>query len=77
MSDIREELAELAHNQWSGWMEYMFSKCDTGYMGTLVIPAWAVERWKRQMNTPYEELSDEEKDSDRSEADKFMKVIKL
>lgn len=73
MSKIREDLASLCHEQWSGWMEYLFSKClpETVHeteTGDLVIPRLFVERWKRQMTTPYAWLSEEEKESDRKEA---------
>jgi len=78
MRKIREELAELCHEQWSGWMKYLFSKCVSPIepnTGTVVIPAWAVERWERQMNTPYKDLSEVEKNSDRKEADRFIKLL--
>ena len=72
---MREALADLCHTQWSGWMEYLFSKGTFNEDGTWEMPAWAVERWKKQMNTPYSELSKDEQDSDRAEADKFLEVI--
>jgi len=72
---MREQLAELCHEQWSGWVEYMFSWGCLGKKGTLIIPQWAVERWTRQMRTPYSELSDSEQDSDRKEADKFLEIL--
>ena len=79
---IREKLAELAHKQWSGWIDYMFSKCiqyKPGKVqaeeGALIIPKWAVDRWKRQAKTPYPELTPSEMDSDRKEADKFIAVF--
>jgi len=73
---MKEQLANLCHEQWSGWMEYLFSKGEfMDIDGTWVMPAWAVERWKHQMNTPYEQLSEEEKDSDRTEADKFLALL--
>lgn len=81
MSELREKLADLCHEQWSGWMKYLFSKCisETGQFdkdtGNLVIPKWAVDRWKRQLNTPYFELSEQEKESDRKEADKILLLI--
>jgi len=56
-------------------MRYLFDKGTTNEDGTFTMPAWAVERWNRQMNTPYEDLSEDEKDSDRKEADKFLKVL--
>jgi len=83
MPEKREEIAELTHSQWSGWMEYMFSKCIDYKAGTiqaedgaLIIPKWAVDRWKKQTNTPYCDLSEVEQDSDRTEADKFIAAFK-
>lgn len=72
---IREILADLCHRQWSGWMEYEFSKGTFNQDGTWTMPAWAVERWKRQMKTPYANLSDSEQESDRVEADKFLGAL--
>lgn len=74
---VREKLASYAHKQWSGWMEYLFSKCVNPIEpdGTAIIPKWAVKRWKRQIETPYEELSEPEKESDRKEADGMIEII--
>jgi len=76
MALVREELAELVHKQWVGWMAYLFGKCETDHDGALTIPSWAVRRWKRQMGTPYFDLSEEEKESDRKEADKILELFK-
>jgi len=40
-----------------------------------LIPESYAIRWRRQMATPYSELSDAEKDSDRKEADKFIALL--
>ena len=77
MNSKREILAELAHAQWSGWMEYLFSKGVLNEDGTWTMPAWAVERWKRQTETPYADLSFDEKESDRKEADKFLLALSV
>lgn len=86
MSDKREKLAEYAHDAWAGWMKYLFEKghFTTAFVGidmpterVWVMPGWAVERWQRQMNTPYAELSESEKESDRQEADKMLEIIGL
>lgn len=74
--ELREKLADLSHEQWSGWMRYLFSKCLKNNDGSVTIPAWAVERWTRQMNTPYDQLPESEKESDRVEADKVLALIK-
>lgn len=80
IDEQREKLAEYAHEAWSDWMRYMFSKgkviegrIDEG--GAVLLPAWAVDRWQRQMNTPYADLSEKEKELDRAEADKILAII--
>ena len=72
---MREKLAELCHNQWSDWMEYLFSKGTFNEDGTWTMPKEFVDRWRRQMNTPYEGLYEPEQESDRKEADKFIDII--
>lgn len=72
---IREKLAVYAHVSWSGWMEYLFKKSTLNPDGTVTIPVWAVERWKRQVETPYSELHDSEKESDRKEADCILQIV--
>ena len=44
-NDKREQLADYAHDAWSGWMKYMFSKCTKNLDGSMTIPANSVERW--------------------------------
>jgi hypothetical protein len=67
-----EQGAAVAHEQWSGWMKYLFEKSTQNADGTVTIPQWAVGRWTRQMNTPYSELPESEKESDRMEAQKYL-----
>lgn len=71
---MREKLAELSHISWSRWMRYLFSKCHY-ISGCAVIPEDLVVRWKRQMNTPYEDLPPEEQTSDLMEAEKVLRVV--
>ena len=60
-NELREALANLFHDQWSNWMKYLFSKSvENVNDGSVLIPAELVERWKRQANTLYEELSEDE-----------------
>lgn len=76
--NLREQLSENAHKSWAGWTDYLFSKCevDEKHQGCLIIPKWAVERWKRQIKTDYSDLSLSEKNSDRKEADKIISIFK-
>lgn len=77
MNDLQEQLAALAHEQWAGWMRYLFENSIEGDDGCVEIPASFVARWKRQMNTPYVDLPENEKESDRAEADKMLHVIQF
>ena len=72
---MRNELAEYAHNAWSGWMVHLFQKSVMNDDGTCTIPAWAVERWMRQIITPYDKLPEEDKKSDLAEADIILEII--
>jgi hypothetical protein len=75
MGELREKLADLAHQQWAGWMKYLFSQCYLHADGTMTIPAELVARWNRQLNTLYEDLPEEEKESDRVEADRMLALM--
>ena len=70
-----EVLADAAHAAWSGWMRHLFGKSIENEDGTVTIPAEFVERWRRQVDMPYAELSDEEKESDREEARKYVAAL--
>jgi hypothetical protein len=77
MISLLEALSDYAHGAWSGWMSYMFSKSVRNEDGSVTIPASLVERWTRQMSTPYWMLPENEKDSDRMEAKKMMEIAGL
>jgi hypothetical protein len=70
----REALADLAHQRWSRWMKYMWSK-STKVFGFVIVPNKEVKRWERQMNTDYRDLPEAEKESDRAEADKVISLL--
>lgn len=73
--EFREKLTALCQSQWSGWMRYLFEKGISNDDGTWTMPSWAVERWKRQVEVSYADLPENEKNTDRREADKFIKLI--
>ena len=77
--DLKQFIEELSHHQhdiWSHWMEYMFSCCEQDQQGNMIIPAEKVERWKRQMQTKYCDLTEKEKNSDRNQVQKFIHLVK-
>jgi len=75
--DLREELAALSHDIWSHWMRYLFTVSIWRDDGSVTIPTDKVERWYRQMQTDYANLSDAEKESDRHQADKILKCLAM
>lgn len=73
--DIIELLADFEHDRWSRWQKYLFSKCIVNVDGSLTIPKELVDRWVRQMDTDYDHLSEQEKNSVRKEAIRIIKCI--
>lgn len=71
----RDDLAEYAHKAWSGWMDHLFKNSVRHADGSVTIPRTLVDRWLRQMRTPYSELSEKEKRSDLKEADRIIETI--
>lgn len=76
-NSFREDLADVQHEIWAHWMRYLFTQCvPDDHPGDLCIPARLVERWKRQTETPYEKLTEQERKSDREQADKVIAIMR-
>jgi hypothetical protein len=73
--DLREKLADAEHASWARWMVYLFSKCQRQADGSCTIPPEYVSHWQREVETPYEELSEREKESDRAEVELILPII--
>ena len=73
--EIIEEHADFAHSAWSGWMKHMFSKTTSNEDESETIPKELVDRWERQLETDYKDLPEDEKESDRDEARKVLKIV--
>jgi hypothetical protein len=65
MSDLREKLAALEHEQWEAWSRTV---AEQG------LTPDRLERWKRFW-VPYDQLSEDVKDYDRHWADKVLKIL--
>ena len=70
-----EPLAALAHQQWSNWMRYLFSKGRFTGDGEWIMPKSFADRWLRQMNTPFHLLPEEEQKSDYQEAEHYRDIF--
>ena len=75
--DLRERLAALAHEQWRDWMRYFLGKCGGLPNGAYVVPANYAANLRALMDTPYAELPEAQKDSDRAEADKVLALLEV
>ena len=72
---LTEQCARIEHARWSKWQSYLHSKCVKNDDGSLTIPAELVTRWQKQIDTPYEELTEKEKDSDREQVQAYLPLI--
>lgn len=64
-----EALAALSHDQWAGWTRWMLDCLKSPDREAHIA------RWERQIQTPYANLSEAEKESDRKEARRMVKVF--
>ena len=60
-----EKVAAVEHDQWAHWTAYMFANLEREN----------VARWRQQIDTPYAELTEAEKDSDREWANKAVDAV--
>ena len=70
-----EKFASLEHERWAKWQKYMHSKFieDSRENSEYVcLPKELFQRWERQINTPYSELSEQEKESDREQVRPYL-----
>jgi len=70
--------AKISHQIWSHWMKHLVNICiPAGPNGTYVIPQCDLNRWKRLIDTDFEDLTAEEKESDYEIAELYMKDLKV
>ncbi|MCY1461519.1 hypothetical protein D9M71_791850 [compost metagenome] len=73
--ELLEPLAAIEHERWAHWQKYLHSQCSKNNDGSLTIPRDLVERWERQLKTPYHNLSQKEKDSDKEQVKRYLDFI--
>jgi len=64
-SEVIERLAAYAHYIWADWTRYMLVNNDAAHQ----------ERWRRQAYAGYKDLSENEKESDRHIARKWLDAV--
>lgn len=73
--ELIELLASCSHDSWVRWMQYLLSRCIKNQDGSFTIFTDFSERWAQQIATPYSDLSEQEKQSDRDEVAHILPII--
>lgn len=73
-NELREELASIEHERWADWQKYCHSVLRNAPILKLSQEDILV-RWDRQINTPYEQLTDKEKASDMEQVNRYWNLI--
>src|SRR4051794_39110284 len=73
---LKEKLAAIEHERWADWQEWCHEVLRNN-LPVEAIPAVEkiLERWDKQIATPYSELSDKEKASDMEQVDRYWPLI--
>lgn len=74
-SMLFEKLAAIEHERWGDWQKYMHSRGKLQPNGDLFLPVQLVDQWQRQIDTPYESLSETEKESDREQVRRYWHLV--
>jgi hypothetical protein len=85
LEEFIEEGADVAHQIWSHWQTHLHGLCiDTTIIPpetaniqyqAKCFPAKFYDRWEKQIKTPYSELSEKEKESDREQSRKYKNLL--
>lgn len=65
MAELRERLAELEHEQWCDWVGCIVNNLDVENL----------RDWLREIQIPYQDLTEAEKGPSRKYADKALEII--
>jgi len=86
IEEFIEKGADLEHTRWSKWQEYMHGFCiektitppETANMSyqAMTFPKKFFDRWQKQINTQYKNLTEKEKESDRKEVEVYIPLLK-
>ena len=69
-----EKGADIEHERWSKWQAYLHSKLDFNGTDWVLKNEW-FERWNRQIHTPYCNLTENEKESDREQVRSYETLL--
>jgi hypothetical protein len=83
-SELMEKLASIEHIRWAKWqvwvhnrLQYTELKGDDGNKyAYYLMTSDDYERWEKQINTDYQDLTESEKESDRREVRSYLPLLK-
>ncbi len=75
IKEFVEKGANLEHDRWAKWQKYMHSRLQKDHRGFYWLDDGLFEHWERQIATPYSELSEAEKESDREETRNYIPLL--
>jgi spore cortex formation protein SpoVR/YcgB (stage V sporulation) len=73
--ELLETLAAIEHQRWADWQKYVHSKGKEYRDNTFRLPHDLYRQWERQIATPYAELSEAEKESDREQVRRYLHIL--
>lgn len=76
LNGIIDALAAIEHERWSHWQQYLHNCGVKQSDGSLLLPAELVARWEEQISTSFDQLSEDEKNSDREQVHRYLPVIR-
>ena len=73
IDDLMETLADIEHQRWADWQAWchkiLRENCPSPELEKVL------ERWDKQIATPYKDLSEQEKQSDRDQVNRYLPII--
>lgn len=73
---MTERLAEIEHDRWAHWQKYLHGMGVRNIDGSMTLPANLVEKWTRLIETPYSNLSEDERKSDREQVKRYLPELR-
>ena len=72
-----DKIRWLNFELWCNWVRYMYNQSIVHEDESCTLTDHDYERWLRQLSTPYEELSFDEKNSDREIARSYFAIAEI
>lgn len=73
--ELLEDLAAIEHERWAHWQRFMHEQGRRQPDGSLVLPADLVAKWDRLIDTPYAQLTEKERESDRDQVRRYLPTV--